>query len=312
MKNCIFSVILLLNMLPLSVLSQTDSDPVALGLPGDNLNLYAVLEVFQKSPTLEEFEKSLNDKETKINNLDLNNDKLVDYISVINLKNGLSHSIVLRVAINDKENQDVAVIEVSKDKNDKVAIQIIGDEDLYGKNYIIEPSKNKAISGTPNPGYIENDNDVYYVNDWPVVVYLFSPVYVVYTSPWYWGYYPSYWHPWTPVYYYDYWGFHSHYYHNHFYRRLSYVRYPIHYREYSRVRNSSTRVIRNRRDGIYDATYNGRVYSRPIVPVTRRSSPTNREMNPVTRSNTRRTTSPQNDTRRNSNSSTDRRSNGRG
>lgn len=51
------------------VFSQKNNQPVALGLPGDNLNLYAVLEVFQKSPTLEGFEKSLNDKglKTEIN-----------------------------------------------------------------------------------------------------------------------------------------------------------------------------------------------------------------------------------------------------
>ena len=30
--------------------SQDDKDLVALGLPGDNLNLYAVLDIFQKSP----------------------------------------------------------------------------------------------------------------------------------------------------------------------------------------------------------------------------------------------------------------------
>jgi len=41
-----------------------------LGLPGDNLDLYATLDLFQQSKTIEEFEASLNDKETGINNLD--------------------------------------------------------------------------------------------------------------------------------------------------------------------------------------------------------------------------------------------------
>ena len=312
MKNHISSVILLLGFLPLTTFSQINVDPVALGLPGDNLNLYAVLEIFQKSPTLEEFEKSINSKDTNINNLDLNNDKLVDYISVINLKDELFHSIVLRVPINNKENQDVAVIEVSKDKNDKVAIQIIGDEDLYGKNYIVEPSNKKAVSGTPNPGYIENDTEIYYVTDWPIVVHLFSPVYVVYSSPWYWGFYPSYWNPWIPIYYHDYWGFHSHYYHNHFYRRWSYIRYPNHHHNYTRSRRSSAIVTQNRRSGVYDATYDGRVYSKPKTPTRRQSQvrTADRQTNPSTRSTTRRTTSPQNDNRRNS-SSTNKRTNGR-
>ena len=49
-------------------IEQTDS----LGLPGDNLNLYAVLDLFQKSETFEIFEKKLNEEDSKINNLDLN------------------------------------------------------------------------------------------------------------------------------------------------------------------------------------------------------------------------------------------------
>ena len=296
MKNITSSVILILYILSSPTFSQETKDTVALGLPGDNLNLYAVLEVFQKSPTLEEFEKSINDKETKINNLDLNNDKLVDYVSVINLKDELDHTIVLRAALSEKENQDIAVIKVSKDKNDKVVIQIIGDEDLYGKNYIIEPTNKKTVSGTRNPGYIEREDDSCYVNDWPVVVHIFSPTYVVYISPWYWGFYPYYWYPWTPVYYHHYWSFHSHHYHNHFYRRSYYVRYPNYYRNYTKSRRTSDMVIQNRRSGIYDSTYEGRVYSKPAGPVMRRSS--NRQINAPSHSSTRRTTSPEGNTRR--------------
>jgi hypothetical protein len=40
----------------------------ALGLPGDNLNLYAVLDVFK---TVEEFERAINTRDANINNLDL-------------------------------------------------------------------------------------------------------------------------------------------------------------------------------------------------------------------------------------------------
>ncbi len=54
-----------------------------LGLPGDNLNLYAVLAIFQESPTLEEFELRLNDPGKMVNNLDLNGDNKIDYIHVI-------------------------------------------------------------------------------------------------------------------------------------------------------------------------------------------------------------------------------------
>ena len=58
-------------LLSLPAFSQAKEDTTALlGLPGDNLDLYAVLDLFQKSKTIEEFEKSLNDEKTKVNNLD--------------------------------------------------------------------------------------------------------------------------------------------------------------------------------------------------------------------------------------------------
>ncbi len=274
MKNIFLPiVILIVSLLSLPAFSQNNKEPVALGLPGDNLNLYAVLEVFQKSPTLEGFEKSLNDKETKINNLDLNNDKLVDYIEIVNIKEGNSRFVILRIAINEKENQDVAVIEINKDAAGNVAVQIIGDEDLYGKDYIIEPSNNKITEGTPNPAYIETDADFYHANNWPVVVYLFSPGYVIYISPWYWSYYPSYWYPWVPILYYDYWSFYYPYYINPFYTRVSYIRYPIPYLSYVKIRNRSVVLIQNRSNGIYNATYDGKIYKKPVVPDTRQVAP---------------------------------------
>ena len=66
---------------------QAKEDTTALlGLPGDNLDLYAVLDLFQKSKTIEAFEKSLNDEKEGINNLDLNLDKKVDFIKVVTTK----------------------------------------------------------------------------------------------------------------------------------------------------------------------------------------------------------------------------------
>jgi hypothetical protein len=135
--------------------SQTITKADSLGLPGDNLNLFAVLDLFQQSETFEIFEKKLNEEDSKINNLDLNNDSKTDYIKVIDHAQGESHSIVLQVPINEKENQDVAVIEIEKDKNGKVVVQIIGNEDLYGKDYIVEPLENdlstkKELSNNSN------------------------------------------------------------------------------------------------------------------------------------------------------------------
>ena len=87
----------------LPLFSQIQSEFTALGLPADDLNLYAVLDVFQKSKTLEEFEKVLNSIDSNINNIDLNNDNSIDYIDVLSYKEGNLYSILLRVAINNNE-----------------------------------------------------------------------------------------------------------------------------------------------------------------------------------------------------------------
>src|SRR6476620_3019277 len=77
-------------LLSLPVFSQPKDQPkedtTSLGLPGDNLDRYAVLTLFQKSKTREAFEKSLNDEKEGINNLDLNLDKKIDFIKVTTQK----------------------------------------------------------------------------------------------------------------------------------------------------------------------------------------------------------------------------------
>ncbi len=191
----LFSCVALLNV---PVISQnqppTGSDTTLLGLPGDGLDLYAVLTLFQKSKTIEEFEKSLNTKETGINNLDLNLDNKVDFIKVNTKQDKNDFTFILQVDVSEKEKQDVAVILLSKDNKGKVVMQIVGDEELYGKNYVIEPKP----AATPNPGYISSEakttappanstessnTTVVVVESAPVVQYVYSPAYVVYVPP---------------------------------------------------------------------------------------------------------------------------------
>ncbi|MBC7422458.1 MAG: hypothetical protein H7334_03280 [Ferruginibacter sp.] len=223
-------------------IAQQKNNTEKLGLPGDNFNLYAALKLFQESKTLEGFEQSLNDEKTTINNLDLNGDNKIDYIKVSDNQNGLVHNIVLKVAINQNQDQDVAVFVVQKKENNQVEIQLIGDEDLYGKDYIVEPNyeTSNAGSGTPNPGYMAppttelNDEIIIQtttplqVAGWGLVYYIYTPSYVVWRSPWRWAYYPTYWHPWAPSYWHYYYGFHYHWDYFYFgnYRRWNYYRYP--------------------------------------------------------------------------------------
>ena len=238
-----------------------------LGLPGDNLNLYATMKLFQESETLESFERNLNDENSRINNLDLNGDNQVDYIMVIDYVNGDTHSIVLRAALDKDETQDVAVFTVQRLRDGAVQVQLVGDEALYGRNYIIEPIY--ADSGeTPNPGYIGNYGNnstvavvrttTYEVAAWPVVRFIFLPTYVSWHSSWYWGYYPSYWNPWRPFYWHTYYGYHYNW-HNHYYghyRSWNYNRcnnYNDFY--YNNIRSYSSRVDYKIKSGHYRATY---------------------------------------------------------
>ena len=226
MKKTLMSIILIL--IGLFAFSQ---EPESLGLPGDGLNLYGVLNIFQKSSTLEQFERNINNPDTRVNNLDLNGDGQIDYIQVVDHVVGQSHLIVLQVAINENNKQDIAVIEVGR-TDGQTRIQIIGDEDLYGKDYIVEPPQT-------NPGYDDGMGSVSassIVDTWSIINFLYTPTYVVYNSPYYWGYYPYYWHPWTPLHYNVYYNYHRPYYN--YYRRGYYYRSPIIHNAYTPHRNT--------------------------------------------------------------------------
>jgi hypothetical protein len=230
-KLILITVVLGYSLFSYPLFSQNNRTYAPLGMAGDDLNLYGVLSIFQQSETLEAFEQQLNVEDSKINNLDLDGDGKTDYIKVIDHVNGNFHAIVLQDVINATESQDVAVIEVDRDKNNNVRIQIIGDEQLYGKDYIIEP-----INGTPNPGYSGNNTTVvnnnyrnrdrylYSPSGWRIIRFIFEPTYVVYVSPWRWGYYPTYWRSWHQCNYYDYHGYwRKHHSHNYFHQTNTYI-----------------------------------------------------------------------------------------
>ena len=233
-----------------TVLAQDKADEY-LGLPGDNLNLYAVMKLFQESETIEGFERSLNDENSRINNLDLNGDNLVDYIRVNDYVDGDVHTIVLQDVLGRNESQDVAVFTVQRFRDGSVQIQLIGDEELYGKNYIIEP----IFDETPNPGYLGRSDrqnvtvvrtTTVQIATWPLVRFIFLPNYAVWRSSYYWGYYPGYWHTWRPFYWDYYYGYHYHW----------FPEYYSHYRHWDHHRYTRWN----------DFYYNGhRAYSRNVA-----------------------------------------------
>jgi hypothetical protein len=229
MKKLIITAILAATIAAGSTIMAQDQPDEYLGLPGDNLNLYAVMKLFQESETLEGFERSLNEENSRINNLDLNGDNQIDYIRVTDYVDGDVHNIVLQAVLGRNESQDVAVFTVQRFADGSAQIQLTGDETLYGKNYIIEPN----FDETPNPGYMGRPNVTvvrttsYQIAAWPLIRFIYLPNYVVWRSSWYWGYYPVYWHPWRPFYWHYYYGYHSHWYPEYYghYRRWDNHRY---------------------------------------------------------------------------------------
>lgn len=283
MKNSLLSLLILgMSLLSFPAISQSESDTTLLGLPGDNLDLYAVLDLFQKSKTIEEFEKTLNLKETGINNLDLNLDEKVDFIKVVTKQDDDDFTFILQVDVAEKETQDVAVIFISKDKDKKVTMQIVGDKDLYGKDYVIEP-KPKA---TPNPGYTGDEpvkesssgtNTVVVVESAPIVQYVYSPVYVPYYPPYYYGYYPPYFAAFTVMAV----GIYRHnnyYYHGPYHGGYGHTTVVVHnhntYNNYNNTRNTSNTVNRNRESGNYNK---GNASNRPSGGTSASQQPANRQ-----------------------------------
>lgn len=171
-------------------------------VPGDNFSLEGALELFKKSASPEEFERMLNDPDSRVNNLDLNGDGYIDYMRVYDINEGNVHAFVIQAVISDRESQDVAVITLEKLANGKAVLQITGDEDIYGIETIIEPTQEvRTYAGTTSSRVVVN------VWAWPSVRYIYGPYYSAWVSPWGWGYRPHWYHPWRPVVYYDYYSY---------------------------------------------------------------------------------------------------------
>lgn len=181
---------------------STTSSTVEAEVPGDNFSLEGALELFKKSASPEEFEKMLNSSDSKVNNLDLNNDGQIDYVKVIDRNEGNVHAFILQAVLSETESQDVAVIELEKLADGKAVLQITGDADVYGIETIIEPTEEVRV----NAGYT-TDRATVNVWTWPSVQYVYSPYYSIWISPWTWAYHPFWWRPWVPIAYYSYYPF---------------------------------------------------------------------------------------------------------
>lgn len=141
----------------------------------DNLNLEAIATLFGESKNLQQFEEQLNNPKNKISNLDLNQDGYVDYIRVIEHHENGAYLVTLQDVLGEDLYQDIATIDVEKNTEGNVSVQIIGNPYIYGSNYIIEPI---------------------YVQRPLIFSYFWNPYSRLWTSPYYWNHYPYYYRTW--------------------------------------------------------------------------------------------------------------------
>lgn len=206
-----------LMLIAVPVKSQ-DADEDSTGLPGDNFSLQGALEMFKKANSIEEFEKLINTQNNNVNNLDLNEDGDIDYIRVVGKKEGDVHAFVLQVPVSESENQDIAVVELEKTGEESAVLQIVGDEDIFGEQTIVEPAgeeESEQGEGADTEYLISKKIVVVNVWLWPSVRFVYAPGYRVWVSPWRWKVYPGWWRPWRPLAWHVFhplrWHYHRHY-----------------------------------------------------------------------------------------------------
>ena len=238
----------------------------------ENLDLKTVATLFGQAKDLEQFEQMLNNPDSAFSNLDLNGDGEVDYLRVIETADGNRHLVVIQSVLAKDIYQDVASIFVEKDDNDQITVQVVGDEYIYGANYIIEPV------------YIYRP----YIYDW-----FWGSSWVCWHSPYYWGYWPGWWRPYycvDPVIYWDhcYWhhyhypicsyrtGHHHHAHYRPMYDRVSRNDLATRHPERSFATRNASRNISNarsleqgRRTAVRDASTVRGTASRTATPSTR-------------------------------------------
>jgi len=158
----------------------------------EGLDLKAVATLFGEVKDLTEFEEKLNSSKLHLSNLDLNGDGTVDYLRVVEVEEAKNkHLVIIQAVLAKDVFQDIASIYVESKADKTVAVQVIGDEYVYGVNYVIEPV------------YIYRP----VIYDW-----FWGPGWVCYSSPWYWGYWPGWYAPYPCWGCRDYW-VHVHVYH---------------------------------------------------------------------------------------------------
>ena len=183
------------------------------------LDLNAVAAAFAESHSVREFEQILNSSRYMINNLDLNRDGWIDYLRVIETHKGYYHTLLIQACLAPGVFQDVATLVAERQAN-ALYVEVIGDRYLYGYNYIVRPV---------------------FIKRPPMWDIYGRSTYAVWSSPYYYGYFPSYYTKPKPVYLNHYQAYVNTYMTNHHYcHHCDYPQQP-HYNGYTEMTQSHRR-----------------------------------------------------------------------
>lgn len=174
------------------------------------LDLQAVAAAFAEARSVQEFENLLNSSRYMINNLDLNGDGYIDYLRVLETRQGYYHALLIQACVAPSLFQDVATL-VAERRSNALYVEVIGDPYLYGPNYIIRPV---------------------FVNRPPLWDAFGRPSYKPWCSPYHHGHWPSHYQRTKPVYLSHYQAYVNTYMKNHHYCHV--CDYPSHifYKDY--------------------------------------------------------------------------------
>ena len=183
------------------------------------LDLNAVAAAFAESRSVREFEQILNSSRYMINNLDLNRDGWIDYLRVIETHSGYYHTMLIQACLAPGVFQDVATL-IAERRTNALYVEVVGDRYLYGYNYIVRPV---------------------FVKRPPLWDVFGRPTYAVWTSPYYYGYFPSYYTQPKPVYQNHYQAYVTTYMSNHHYCHSCEYPTTVFYSNYTNMTRSASR-----------------------------------------------------------------------
>jgi cell division septation protein DedD len=170
-------ILLTVHIIAFMICSATAQEQTPATEAGEDFDLYGVIGLFEESEDFEDFEKKINSEENDVNNLDLNKDEEVDIVKVVEYEEGNTHVLALQAVIGDNDFQDIATIEIEKHSESEISLQVIGDPDIYGTDYIIEPAPEEGSIRSYRPMAVFVS-----VHTWRPIGFVYRPGRVVFVS----------------------------------------------------------------------------------------------------------------------------------